>query len=92
MDSIAENEAQVPGNDEIKVEENISDPPLAGPTCQDRLSAGVLAQHHDDVRTVLVKEESSHTLNEAQATQSSRHIRWSVEPVNEENTPTPRKY
>ncbi|KAG7242198.1 hypothetical protein INR49_024244, partial [Caranx melampygus] len=69
LDSIAENEAQEPGNEEIKVEENISDPPLAGPTCQDRLSASVLAQHHHDIRTVLVKEESSHTLNEAQATQ-----------------------
>ncbi|XP_023275563.1 uncharacterized protein LOC111664964 [Seriola lalandi dorsalis] len=88
-ESIAENEVQVPGSQEIKVEENISDPPLATPTCQNRPSASVQSQHHRDIRTVLVKEESSLMLNETQASQGSRHIRWNVEPVNNENTATP---
>ncbi|XP_070767983.1 zinc finger protein 576, tandem duplicate 1 [Enoplosus armatus] len=35
------------------------------------------------------QEESSLMLNEVQATQGSRHIRWNVEPVNIENTSSP---
>ncbi|GLD63489.1 uncharacterized protein AKAME5_001510700 [Lates japonicus] len=84
LDSITENEAQ-----EIKVEENISDPPLNAHTCQNRQSASVQPQHHRDIRSVLVKEESSLMLNEAQASQGRSHIRWNVEPVNNENTATP---
>ncbi|XP_074510110.1 zinc finger protein 576, tandem duplicate 1 isoform X1 [Sebastes fasciatus] len=88
LDSIAENEAL--GSQEIKVEENISDPPLVAPTCQNKQSASVQPQHHHrDIRTVLVKEESSLVLNETQATPGSRHIRWNVEPVNNENTSSP---
>ncbi|XP_071326730.1 zinc finger protein 576, tandem duplicate 1 isoform X2 [Trachinotus anak] len=89
LDSITENEVQLPGSQEIKVEENNSDPLLAAPTCQNRKSASVQPQHHHDIRTVLVKEESSLMLNEAQASQGSRHIRWNVEPVSNENTATP---
>uniref|UniRef100_A0A4W6CQJ4 C2H2-type domain-containing protein n=1 Tax=Lates calcarifer TaxID=8187 RepID=A0A4W6CQJ4_LATCA len=84
LDSITENEAQ-----EIKVEENISDPPVNAHTCQNRQSASVQPQHHRDIRSVLVKEESSLMLNEAQASQGRSHIRWNVEPVNNENTATP---
>ncbi|TDH11992.1 hypothetical protein EPR50_G00066570 [Perca flavescens] len=81
LDCIAENEAR--GSQEIKVEENMSEPPLVAPICQNRQSASVQPQHHRDIRTVLVKEEScSLVLNEAQDTQGSRHIRWNVEPVN----------
>ncbi|XP_029361252.1 zinc finger protein 576, tandem duplicate 1 [Echeneis naucrates] len=89
VDTIAVNEVQVPGSQEIKVEENISDPLLAAPTCQNRRSASVQPQHHRDIRTVLVKEESSLVLNEAQASPDSGHIRWNVEPVSHKNTATP---
>ncbi|XP_034731245.1 uncharacterized protein LOC117946885 isoform X2 [Etheostoma cragini] len=87
LDHISENEA--PGSQEIKVEENMSEPPLVAPTCKNRQSSSVQPQHHRDIRTVLVKEESSLVLNEAQDTQASRHIRWNVEPVNIENTSSP---
>ncbi|XP_035527904.1 uncharacterized protein LOC118335618 [Morone saxatilis] len=87
LDSVDETEVQVLGRQEIKVEENISDPPLVATTCQNR--AIVQPQHHRDIRTVLVKEESTLVLNEIQATQGSRHIRWNVEPVNIENTSSP---
>ncbi|KAI3360446.1 hypothetical protein L3Q82_002341 [Scortum barcoo] len=82
-DGLAENEVQGLGSEEIKVEENILDPPLVAVTCQNRPSASVQPQHHCDIRSVLVKEESSLVLNEAQG---SRHIRWNVEPVNADNT------
>ncbi|XP_029307268.1 zinc finger protein 576, tandem duplicate 1 [Cottoperca gobio] len=85
LDSFAGNEAL--GSQEIKVEENISDPSLVSPICQNRQSGSVQPQHHRDIRTVLVKEESSLVLNEA--TQGSRRIRWNVEPVNPENTSSP---
>ncbi|XP_042346599.1 uncharacterized protein LOC121946192 [Plectropomus leopardus] len=87
LDSIAVNEAL--GSQEIKVEDNISDAPLVAPTCQSRQNASVQPQHHRDIRTVLVKEESSLVLNEAQSTQDSRHIRWNVEPLSNENTSSP---
>ncbi|KAK5892561.1 hypothetical protein CesoFtcFv8_012926 [Champsocephalus esox] len=83
--NIAENEDLE--SQQIKVEENIPDRPLVAPICQNRLSASVTLQHHRDIRTVLVKEESSLVLNETQA--SGRHIRWNVEPVNTENTSNP---
>ncbi|XP_059194438.1 uncharacterized protein LOC131975713 [Centropristis striata] len=85
LDSMnAENEAT--GRQEIKVEENISDP-LVAPACGNRQSAGVQPQQHRDIRSVLVKEERSLVLNEA--AQGSGHIRWNVEPVNAENTSSP---
>ncbi|KAK1895669.1 Zinc finger protein 398 [Dissostichus eleginoides] len=85
FDNIAENEDLE--SQQIKVEENIPDRPLVAPICQNRLSASVTLQHHRDIRTVLVKEESSLVLNETQV--SGRHIRWNVEPVNTENTSSP---
>ncbi|XP_075964980.1 zinc finger protein 576, tandem duplicate 1 isoform X2 [Anarhichas minor] len=75
------------GSQEIKVEENISDPPLVALTCQNRQSASVQPQHHPDIRTVLVKEESSLVLHEA--AQGSRRIRWNVEQVDIENSSSP---
>lgn len=90
--SIAEDEERVPWSQEIKVEENIIDPPLVVPTCPNRQSTSVQPQHHRDIRTVLVKEETSLVLNDAQASHGSRHIRWNVEPVNNENTTTPCEY
>ncbi|KAM7382702.1 hypothetical protein PAMP_002421 [Pampus punctatissimus] len=89
MDCIAENDVQGLGSQEIKLEENISDPPLVVPTCQNRQSASVQPQPHRDIRTVLVKEESSLMLNDSQATQSCRHMRWNVEQINAENTTSP---
>ena len=90
-DSMAENEVQIIGSQEIKVEESTSDPPLAA-SCQNRQSAIVQPQHHRDIRTVLVKEESTLVLNEVQVAQGSRHIRWNVEPVNMESSSCPCKY
>ncbi|XP_074539493.1 zinc finger protein 576, tandem duplicate 1 [Halichoeres trimaculatus] len=80
LDSAAEREVQVLGSQEIKVEEVISDPSQAAPPSQNRPSASMQPQHHCDVRTVMVKEECSLVLNEAQTTQGSS-IRWNVEPV-----------
>ncbi|XP_036929840.1 uncharacterized protein LOC119005878 isoform X3 [Acanthopagrus latus] len=88
LDGIAENEVQVLARQEIKVEENISDPLLPVATCQSRQSAAMQPQHHRDIRTVLVKEETTLMLNEVQAEEGSGHIRWNVEPVNE-NTSSP---
>uniref|UniRef100_UPI0037E86D47 zinc finger protein 576, tandem duplicate 1 n=1 Tax=Semicossyphus pulcher TaxID=241346 RepID=UPI0037E86D47 len=85
-DSVAENDVQVLGSPEIKVEEMILDPSLAGSNCQNRQS--MQPQHHRDIRTVLVKEECSLVLGEAQATQGSS-IRWNVEPVSIVNTSSP---
>ncbi|KAF0045266.1 hypothetical protein F2P81_001795 [Scophthalmus maximus] len=89
LDNITENEVQVSESQEIKVEENTADPLLVAPTCQNRKNASVQPQHQRDIRNVLVKEESSLMLTEAQAPQGSRHIRWNVEPVNNEDTATP---
>ncbi|XP_034467608.1 uncharacterized protein LOC117777144 [Hippoglossus hippoglossus] len=89
LKNITANVFQVPGSQEIKVEENISDPLLVAPSSQNRPRLNVQPHHHRDIRTVLVKEESSLVLNEAQASQGSRHIRWNVEPVDNENTATP---
>lgn len=91
MDSTAENES-CGSPQEIKVEESVSDPPLVEPTCQNRQSASVQPQHHRDIRTVLVKEESSLVLHEAQAAQGSKRIRWNVEPVDIVNSPSPCEY
>lgn len=59
------------------MEENVSDPLLAAAPVQSRLGALVQPQHHRDIRTVLVKEESS------------RSIRWNVEPAEDENASSP---
>ena len=92
MKNITANVFQVPGSQEIKVEENISDPLLVAPSSQNRPRLNVQPHQHRDIRTVLVKEESSLVLNEAQVSQGSRRIRWNVEPVDNENTATPCKY
>ncbi|XP_060938065.1 uncharacterized protein LOC133014814 [Limanda limanda] len=84
LKNITANVFQVPGSQEIKVEENVSDPMLVGPSSQNRQRL-----NHRDIRSVLVKEESSLVLNEAQASQGSRRIRWNVESVDDENTATP---
>ncbi len=86
LDSIGENEVQVHESQEIKVEENIFDPPLGAATCHNRQSATLQPQHHRDIRTVLVKEETSLVLSEVLPAQGSRHIQWNVEPVNIENS------
>ncbi|XP_037309685.2 uncharacterized protein LOC119197461 [Pungitius pungitius] len=88
LDSTAENESRGTPQ-EIKVEESVPGPPLVELTCQNGPSASVQPQHHRDVRTVLVKEESSLVPHEAQAAQGSRRIRWNVEPVDIENAPSP---
>lgn len=91
VDSIDENEVQVLGNQEIKVEENNFDPPQVAETCQNRQCATVQPQHHRDIRTVLVKEETSLVLNEVLPMQGGRHIQWNVEQVNTENPLSPGK-
>lgn len=85
---ITENEVQVLGSDEIKVEENSSHQPLTASTSQNRQTASVQPLHHRDIRTVLVKEESSLIVNDVPATNGSRHIRWNVEALSE-NTVIP---
>ncbi|XP_071378013.1 zinc finger protein 576, tandem duplicate 1 [Centroberyx affinis] len=92
LDSNAENEVvfrEVQRGQEIKVEENISDPPLVAHTCHSRQRVGLPPQNQHDIRTVLVKQESCLILNDAQATQGSRHIRWNVEQINIENASGP---
>lgn len=88
---ITENEVQVLGSDEIKVEENSSNQSLTASTSQNRQTASVQPLHHRDIRTVLVKEESSLIVNDVPATNGSRHIRWNVEALSE-NTVIPSKY
>ncbi|XP_032414224.1 zinc finger protein 576, tandem duplicate 1 [Xiphophorus hellerii] len=87
---IAENEVQVPEGHEIKVEENSSDTMLVGLTCQNRQSTtGVQPKHHQDIRSILVKEESNSVVNDTLSLQGSRHMQWNVEPINGENTDIP---
>lgn len=85
LESISDNEVQVLGGQDIKVEET-ADPLLVAPTCQSRQSASVQPQHHRDIRTVLVKEESTSVLNDAQVTQGSKQMRWNVETDGNEET------
>ncbi|KAM6909689.1 zinc finger protein 576, tandem duplicate 1 [Xenentodon cancila] len=97
LDGIADNEVEVLGSQEIKIEDHSSDPLLVAPTCQSRQSVSVQLQHHRDVRTVLVKEESSpvqtdvqnDVQNDVQAAQGSKQMRWNVEPVSNEQTDMP---
>ncbi|XP_047455116.1 uncharacterized protein LOC125016591 isoform X2 [Mugil cephalus] len=86
---IPENEVQVLGSQEIKVEESGLDQPLVPTSCQNRQNSGVQPQHHREIRTVLVKEETSLLQSDALASQGSKHIRWNVEPVDHENTANP---
>lgn len=46
--------------------------------------------HQRDIRTVLVKEERTLALHQVQAAPGSRRMRWNVEPVDVENTYSPR--
>ncbi|KAM4633808.1 zinc finger protein 576, tandem duplicate 1 [Polymixia lowei] len=89
-DGIAENEVifrEVEGGQEIKVEENISDPPPVAQTSESRQRMDTQPQHQRGVRIVLVKQESSLILNDPQATLGSRHIRWNVERMDIETPP-----
>ncbi|XP_034553908.1 zinc finger protein 90-like [Notolabrus celidotus] len=79
LNPVAEHGVQLLMSQGIEIKEIILDPSLADASSLD-----------SDVRTVLVKEEYSHVLNEAQATQDSS-ICWSVEPVNVGNTSSPSK-
>ncbi|XP_061572511.1 uncharacterized protein LOC133428117 isoform X2 [Cololabis saira] len=90
LDSIADNEVQVLRSQEIKSEDHSSDPLVVAATGQSRQSTSVQLQHHRDVRTVLVKEESR-VLNDVQVTQGSKQMRWNVEPVGDEQTDVPLK-
>ncbi|KAM4568068.1 zinc finger protein 576, tandem duplicate 1 [Fundulus diaphanus] len=86
---IAENEAQAHRGQEIKVEENSSDPVCVAHACQSRQRSSVQPKPHQDIRSVLVKEESNSVANETQGAQESRHMRWNVEPVSSENPNIP---
>ncbi|KAK5601567.1 hypothetical protein CRENBAI_023943 [Crenichthys baileyi] len=90
LGSVAENEVQVLGDQEIKVEENSSDPLFVAPTCQRGQRSSVQTKHHQDIRSILVKEERNSLVNDTQGVQGSRHMRWNVEPVNSENTSIPQ--
>ncbi|KAF6739862.1 hypothetical protein FQA47_023945 [Oryzias melastigma] len=46
-------------------------------------------QHHRDIRTVLVKEESAPMPSEAQDTQGTKQMQWAVEPISSEKTDGP---
>lgn len=48
-------------------------------------------QHHRDIRTVFVKEESPILFNEIVASQVNKHIQWNIEPVNSESAASPCK-
>ncbi|XP_076016958.1 zinc finger protein 576, tandem duplicate 1 isoform X2 [Genypterus blacodes] len=88
LDDTAESEAEV---QEIKVEENTLDPLhlLVTLDCESRQGSSIQPQHRHGIRTVLVKDESSPMSDEAEATQGNRHIRWSVEQINTENSSSP---
>ncbi|XP_037532297.1 zinc finger protein 576.2, partial [Nematolebias whitei] len=85
----AENEVQFLGGPEIKVEENNSNPLQVTSSCQNIQSPCVQPEHHQDIRSVLVKEESSSVLNNTQDLQGSKHMRWNLEPVSNENMDIP---
>lgn len=78
------------GNREIKVEESVSEPQLAAVSAKNRQDVDQ-PQHQRDIRTVLVKEERTLVLHEVQAAPGSRRMRWNVEPVDVENSYSPRK-
>lgn len=76
---------------EIKVEENVSEAQLAAASTKNRQGVDQQPQHQRDIRTVLVKEERTLVLHEVQAAPGSRRMRWNVEPVDVENTYSPRR-
>ncbi|XP_068180926.1 zinc finger protein 576, tandem duplicate 1 [Antennarius striatus] len=81
-----ENEVQVLRSQEIKVEESLPDALAVATPCQNGENTVVQPQHHRDIRTVLVKEESTQVFTEVQSMQSSRHVQWNADPVNNEDT------
>ncbi|XP_068614648.1 zinc finger protein 576, tandem duplicate 1 [Brachionichthys hirsutus] len=85
----SDNEVQVLEKQKIKVEESLSDPLAVAAVCQNGQTAAAQPQQHRDIRTVLVKEESARLLDEVQSMQSSRHVQWTVEPVDNEDTSSP---
>uniref|UniRef100_A0A3B3BUU8 C2H2-type domain-containing protein n=2 Tax=Oryzias melastigma TaxID=30732 RepID=A0A3B3BUU8_ORYME len=86
---VSEKDVHVVGSQEIKVEEIPLNPTLLPPTCRSRQSASVHLQHHRDIRTVLVKEESAPMPSEAQDTQGTKQMQWAVEPISSEKTDGP---
>lgn len=81
LGGIADNGVQVPRGQEIKVEENSSDPLLVLPTCQSRQNSCVPPKHQQGIRSILVKEERNSVVNDTQSVQESRHMKWNEEPV-----------
>lgn len=79
------------GSREIKVEDSVSEPQLAAASAKNGQDVAQQPQHQRDIRTVLVKEERTLVLHEVQAAPGSRRMRWNVEPVDVENTYSPRK-
>ncbi|XP_037836330.1 uncharacterized protein LOC108245979 isoform X2 [Kryptolebias marmoratus] len=86
LSTTAENDVHILGGPEIKVEENSSDLLLVTPP---RQTPGVQPEHHQSIRSVLVKEESSSVLNSTQDPQGSKRMQWNLEPVGSENTDIP---
>ncbi|XP_015241201.1 PREDICTED: uncharacterized protein LOC107091659 isoform X1 [Cyprinodon variegatus] len=81
LGGIADNGVQVPRGQEIKVEENSSDPLLVLPTCQSRQNSCGPPKHQQGIRSILVKEERNSVVNDTQSVQESRHMKWNEEPV-----------
>ncbi|XP_034031015.1 uncharacterized protein LOC117514593 [Thalassophryne amazonica] len=88
LENIADSEVEFLRSQDIKIEENISDQSLTMANSHNKRSANRQVQHHHDIRSVLVKQESS-LVNDIQATEGSRHIRWNVEQVETENASNP---
>ncbi|XP_028325939.1 zinc finger protein 576, tandem duplicate 1 [Gouania willdenowi] len=60
-----------------------------GLALQNTQVTSVSTQHHQDIRTVLVKEETSIIPEDVQNTNGSKHIKWNVEPISNEDTDIP---
>ncbi|XP_041649912.1 uncharacterized protein LOC121513945 isoform X2 [Cheilinus undulatus] len=88
LNRVTGNKVQVFESLEIKVEEIIADQPPTELTCPNKPSLILQPQQHCDIQAVLVKEECSPVLNEAQTSQGSS-IRWNVEPFSIGNTSSP---
>lgn len=78
-------------NQGIKVEDNTAD---STQITTNRLSRGNLSIQPPcrGIRTVLVKEESSLLINDAQTPQRGEHMHWNVELDTTENSSSPCKY
>lgn len=79
LDAKAGNEVKAGRDTDIKVEEHAQDSSANTAGSQHRLSAVVQPQHHRDIRTVLVKEESPPLFSEVMASQANKHIQWDRE-------------